>query len=567
MIYLQNTYVKLTMNDGVTSFVVYPRDILKIDDTASLDYQKNTEMLTGVSSPNTCSISFAKVSATANADLNAFLSRAASWRMVKLELFYTEDGSQNFKKLFDGLIFVRAENRVAVTFSARGYLDLLNITMVETPLLKNRKVATYIPDATTTSEKAVALLTQDPTIETGEKTGIINALMWLIGGRPHKYKSLYTSSPQHSSVAGYYPKFYYDCSPSIINPEWVWFDYENLFSDLNDLCKASAGFLKQDLDGVIRYENIYNFKKDFNGITLTDSNYTNLEIGEETTEPYNKIIVNFTPRYLASSQEIFSEVLEEYLEGNQEFSNQISFNKPTYNISTKAASGQLLDSIVTDTYLVAKDIVSCTDSFGTKRNVSFKVIPHKTLYISKYIYNKNLGAIQKVRNTAVLSSKSSTIFIKNDQATDLPTLYLTDLTLVGRALESTSQKKYISQLNQYTTISGYKTLTIPDNPYTQSMSQAVRINNIANYLQATPRRSIQLSDVPYTSGITLGATIYVDSVSSDVSGYFKIGSISFNTTLAATNLALVAVDDLKTMDNLFIVSKTYLNTDTRYLSF
>jgi hypothetical protein len=567
MIYLQNTYVKLTKNDGVTSFIVYPRDIIRIDDAVSIDYQKNTEMLTGVSSPNTCSITFAKVSATANADLNVFLDRATDWRMVKLELFYTEDGSQNFKKLFDGLIFVRSENRVAVTFSARGYLDLLNITMVETPLLKNRKVATYIPDATTTAEKAEALLTQDPTIESGEKVGVINALLWLIGGRPNKYKSLYTSSPQHSSVIGYYPKFYYDCTSSIVNPEWVWFDYENLFSDLNDLCKASAGFLKQDLDGVVRYENIYSFKKDFSGITLNDSNYTNLEIGEETTEPYNKIIVNFTPRYLASSQEIFSEVLDEYLESTQEYSKQLSFNKPTFNITTKAASGQLLDSIVTDTYLVAKDIVSSTDSFGTKRNISFKVIPHKTLYMSKYIYNKSLGSIQKIRNTAVLSSKSSVVFIKNDQVSDGATLYLTDLKLVGRALDSTNQKKYVSQLNQYATISGYKTLTIPDNPYTQSMSQAVRMNNIANYLQATPRRTIQLSDVPYTSGITLGSTVYVNSASSDIVGYFKVFSIVFNTTLAATNLALVAVDDLKTMDNLFIVSKTYLNTDTRYLSF
>lgn len=567
MMYIQNTYVKLTMNDGVTSFIVYPRDILKLDDAVAVDYQKNTEMLTGVSSPNTCSISFAKVSSTANPELYAFLDRAANWRMTKLELFYTEDGSQNFKKLFDGLIFVRAENRVGVTFSARGYLDLLNITMVETPLLKNRKVATYIPDATTTSEKAAALLTQDPTIASGEKTGIINALLWLVGGRPFKYKSLYTSNPQHSSVAGYYPKFYYDCAPSLVNPEWIWFDYENLFNDLNELCKASAGFLKQDLDGVVRYENIYSFKKNFSGITLNDSNYTNLEIGEETTEPYNKIIVNFTPRYLASSQEIFSDVLDEYVQDGQEVSRQLSFNKPTYNITTKAASGQLLDSIVTDSYLIAKDIVSSTDLFGTKRNVSFKVIPHKTLYISKYIYNTSLSSIQKIRNTSVLSSKSSTVFIKNNQAADGATLYLADLKLVGRALESTNQKKYISQLNQYTTISGYKTLTIADNPYTQSASQAIRMNNIANYLQGTPRRSIQLSDVPYTSGITLGSTVYVNSLSSDITGYFKVGSISFSTTLAATNLSLVAVDDLKTASDLFIVSNTYLNTDTKYLSF
>jgi hypothetical protein len=222
---------------------------------------------------------------------------------------------------------------------------------------------------------------------------------------------------------------------------------------------------------------------------------------------------------------------------------------------------------VTDTYLVAKDITSATDAFGTKRNISFKVIPHKTLYISKYAYNTNLASIQKIRNTSVLSSKSSVIFVKNDQTADAATLYLTDLKLIGRALESTSQKKYVSQVNQYATISGYKTLIIADNPYTQSMSQAVRVNNIANYLQGTPRRTIQLSDVPYTSGITLGTTIYVSSSSSDISGYFKVGSITFSTTLAATNLSLISVDDLKTATDLFIVSKTYLNTDTKYLSF
>ncbi len=564
MIYKSKMYAKVTMNNGTTSLVILPKYIREVNGNFSFDFQQNTEIWTGVTPPPSTEITFIKPKQTDNADLYNFLSRTANWRMTKLELFYTEDGTENYRKVFDGLIYVRAEADTTVTFTARGYLDLLNITLVETPLMRNRRVSTAIPTGTTDEDKYTKLKAQNPTILEGSSVGVINALLWLIGGRPYKYKSLYDS--QYSEVAGEYPKFYYDCESSVINPEWLWFNYENLFGDLTLLCKASGGILNQDLDGVVRYKNIFGTKQDWNGLEINDSNFTKLDINEYGTEPYSKIITTFTPRYVTGSQQVFSTVINEYLNYEETVERQIQFEKPVYKLVNKTISGQLTDTIVGSNFKYVKDKMNVVDSFGTKQIVGARIKPHNTLYITKYESADKVGNFTKVRDTAVVPSQSTTLYIKNTQ-NQASTVYVGEVSLYGRALESGTQETYMLPLNQYPTISGYKELRLSDNPYIQSESQAVRLINIAKYLMEVPRLSLTISEIPYTAKLNLGETVLVNSSFYSISGEFKITSLSFSPTLSTVQVNLLSLSGLFSSSEAFQIGNSYQDINSRVLTF
>jgi len=564
MIYKSRMYAKITLNDGVTSIVVMPKYIESVNGNFSFDFQQNTELWTGVTQPPASAITFIKPKVGANEELRSFLDRNADWRMTKLELYYSETNVESYRKVFDGLIYARSETNTTVQFTNRGYLDLLNITLVETPLLRNRRVATFIPTGTTDLDKFTKLKAQNPTILEGSSVGVINALLWLLGGRPYKYKSLYDT--QYVSVAGQYPKFYYDCDSSVINPEWLWFNYENLFGDLSTLCKAAGGVLNQDFDGVVRYKNIFSTKQAANGLVITDSNFSSASISENGTEPYSKIVTTFTPRYLSGSQEVFSTVINEYLNHEETVERQIQFSKPVYKLVNKTISGQLTDTIVGDNFKFVKDKMNVVDSFGTKQIVSAKIKPHSTLYVTKYVASDTIGNFTKQKDTAVVPSQSTTLYIKNTQ-NQASTVYVGEVSLYGRALESGTQETYMLPLNQYPTISGYKELRIGDNPYVQSESQAVRIINIAKYIMENPRTALTVSDVPYTEKLKLGETIVFNSNSYGISGEFKITSLSFSPTLSTAQVGLLSMSGLFSANDIFQIGTTYQDADSKVLAF
>jgi hypothetical protein len=564
MIYKSKMYAKITLNDGVTSIVVMPKYIESVNGNFSFDFQENTELWTGVTQPPASAITFIKPKVGANEELRSFLDRNADWRMTKLELYYSETNVESYRKVFDGLIYSRSETNTTVQFTNRGYLDLLNITLVETPLLRNRRVATFIPTGTTDLDKFTKLKAQNPTILEGSSVGVINALLWLLGGRPYKYKSLYDT--QYVSVAGQYPKFYYDCDSSVINPEWLWFNYENLFGDLSTLCKAAGGVLNQDFDGVVRYKNIFSTKQAANGLVITDSNFSSASISENGTEPYSKIVTTFTPRYLSGSQEVFSAVINEYLNHEETVERQIQFSKPVYKLVNKTISGQLTDTIVGDNFKFVKDKMNVVDSFGTKQVVSAKIKPHSTLYVTKYVASDTIGNFTKQKDTAVVPSQSTTLYIKNTQ-NQASTVYVGEVSLYGRALESGTQETYMLPLNQYPTISGYKELRIGDNPYVQSESQAARIINIAKYIMENPRTALTVSDVPYTEKLKLGETIVFNSNSYGISGEFKITSLSFSPTLSTAQVGLLSMSGLFSANDIFQIGTTYQDADSKVLAF
>jgi hypothetical protein len=540
-------------------FVVTPRYISEILLPLTTQFEMATEQMTGVAETTNIGITLLKPAAGQFTELENFLKESAPWRMTLVEIFYTNDGiAGNLKLAGTGLIFTRTEDRTKVAFVMRGFLDLFNINLVETPLFRGRKVATPIPSTVSVAN----LKAQDPTIKEGSSAGLINTLLWLIGGRPYKYKSLYTS--QDAYVAGQYPKFFFDCQASVINPEWAWFNYENLTEDIKQLCKASGGLLSQDLDGVIRYKNVFGSKKTWNGLTITDSLATKFTQSERGSEPYSKVIITYTPRYLAGSQEIYSTVLNEYLNRGESVERQLDFTRPVYKMVNKTISGQLTDTIVGSNFKFVKDTINAVDIFGTKQTMSVKLSPHNILYIPKYVASGTLGNFTVEKDTAVISSQTTTLTVSN--TLNPSTIFVGEVSLYGRTLEAGSQETFIRKLNQFPTISGFKELRLPDNPYVQSESQAVRLVDTAKYLLENPRVQITADNVPFVSGIALGETVKIYSQLYTLSGEYQITGISFSNSIQKASITLLSLSGIYGEDEIFIIGQSYSLADQRKLS-
>lgn len=564
MIYKTNSYIKITLGDG-TSFTIPPRLIQSIEPTQSVQFQENTELLTGVADPPNTVITIVKPKAGQDTTIANFLGRSFDWRLNKVEIYYSVNNGSSYFKLFDGLTFVRAEDKTSVTFTCRGYLDLLNITLLETPLFRNRKVSTFIPGAGDNATRYTLSLAQDPTRAEGANVGVINAILWLMGGRPRKYRTIYL--PFEDALVNYLPKFYYDCQASVVNPEWIWFNYENLFSDLSLLCKASGGLLFQDQDGMIVYENIFNIRKTSTGVTLTDSNYSSLDISDYNTEPYKDLVVTFNPRYLSASQEVFNANLDEYLKFGEEVERRIEFEKPVWKLVNKTISGQLTDTIVSSSYKVVKDKITAVDLFGNQRNINARVAPHNIFYIPKYVASGALGNFVQVRDMGVSSSQSTTLHVKNDYIADQSSVYMAQVTLFGRALDGAPPESYIKQINQFATISGYRQLKMGDNPYIQSKSQARRFADVAANLMQNTRQKIAVKSVPYSDSINIGDVININSTAYGINDSFKVYGYTISNNMHTVDLELISVSGLYTESDVFIVGTTYNTNDQRVLSF
>jgi hypothetical protein len=558
---------KLYIINNGTQIEIPDSYIISLDGGYNTSFEDTNQFTLGLAAPTTSRVKLVKPTSGQFPALTQILERDYNWRMLRIKITSSIDGGV-FTTTFDGLFFERSEDTATVSFICRGPLDLINIIKIQTPLLRNRKVATSItdvPNGATNPQIDNLLNQQNPTIASGSSVGIINSILWLAGGRPHKYASLYTE--QYTTVSSQFPKFYFDCENSIVNPEWIWFNYENLYSDLSQLCKSSGGVLKQDTDGVVRYSNVYSFRKAWSGFTLTDSNATSFTLGESGTEPYSKVIVTFTPRFLSGSKEIYKQNFSEFIQAGQSVEREIQFSQPVFSLLNKTVSGQLSDSIVNNSFNSVKDFISALDVKGTKRVVYARVQPYSGLYIDKYIATSGIGNFVKAQNTNAVPSQSINLYVVNSGLADSPTLFVADVTLFGRTLEASKTENYIDTINQYPSISGFKQLTIPDNPYIQTKNDAKRVVDLTKYLLENPRQKITANDVPYTSGVSLGDTIYVDSVSTTVSGYFKVTSLNYTRNGAAMNLGLVSVSGLYQSSDFFTIGTAYNDSDTKRLSF
>jgi hypothetical protein len=565
MNYRIHQYIKITA--GNNSFVIPPRLIEKIDPTQSATFQSNTELLTGVANPSSTSFTILKPKQGQDIEVFNFLDRNYQWRIKKVEIFTSFNGGSNYKKVFDGLLFERAESRNSVSFVARGYLDLLNINLIETPLFRNRKTSTFIPTGANDPAKFELLKAQNPTIAEGSTVGIINSILWLLGGRPFKYFSLFQPTSVYYTTLNYTPLFYYDCESSILNPEWVWFNYENLLGDLSLLCKASGGLLRQNDDGILEYTNVFNLKKQQSNITLTDKDFSDLTYGSYNYEPYKEIVTTFNPRFLSASQEVFSAVFDEYLSFNQTVERRVEFEKPVWKLVNKTISGQLSDTLVSTQFKTVEDNFTATDLFGTNRRVSARIQPHNSYYMTKYTASGSPGNFVLTKDTGVTSSQSTTVYVRNNLIVDQSSLYISTVKLFGRALDSAPEDNCILPLTSSGISSGFRQLNLGNNPYVQSKQHGFRFLDIAAYLMQNDRPNISLKEVPFNKNLKLGDVVRVVSTFSDIDDYFKVYSYTVSSSLATADYELISVSGLYDESDLFIVGQTYSGSSEKILSF
>jgi hypothetical protein len=353
----------------------------------------------------------------------------------------------------------------------------------------------------------------------------------------------------------------------VLNPEWVWFNYENLLNDLSLLCKASGGLLKQNDDGVLEYTNVFNLKKQQSGLTLNDKDFSDLTYGNYNYEPYKELVITFNPRFLSASQEVFSAVFDEYLSFNQTVERRVEFEKPVWKLVNKTISGQLSDTLVSTNFKTVEDNFTAVDLFGTNRKVSARIQPHNTYYISKYTASGSPGNFVLTKDTGVTSSQSTTAYIKNDVIADQSSLYIATVKLFGRALDSAPEDNCILPITTSGVSSGFRQLSLGNNPYIQSKQQGFRFLDIAAYLMQNDRPKISLKEVPFNKNLKLGDVVRVVSTFSNIDDYFKVYSYTVSSSLATADYELISVSGLYDESDLFIVGQTYSGSNEKILSF
>lgn len=558
MIHTIKYLAAISSEDGVVH-TIPSKYIVSIDVSTAFAFQTDTELSLGVAPPLTATIVLKKNSNSAQDSFYQLLGRNQAYRGCTITTFVSFDNGVNYKTTFAGILKARSESFTELTFQAAGFLDILNLKKISTPLFRWSSVATKVPDSAGSAQQNLVLLNkQNPA---NYKIGVINSILWEIGGRPYKYKNVYDAN-----LAQPKPKFYFDCDASLMNPEWIWFNYDNLLNDLEFLCRASGGVLFQSTQGIVEYRNVYGFRTDAQ-VSLKDSDYSSLQFGDSRLEPYNRLLMTFTPRFLSGSQEVFSDSLGDVLVGPQVLSKVIEFQKPVAYLLNKTVSGQLTDTLVSVKYQKTTELVEATSTSVTKVPVFFKIDPYADWYLPKYNFTGTLGVFTEVRDTNRLPSQSAKIYITQSGVSADYTIFLNNLKLFGRALEASKTQNYIADISSSGIYSGFRELRLNDNPYVQAYKEAERYVAVTKYLIANPRDVITLEGVSSEKNIEIGNVITLNSSLMQVSGLYKVTGLRYENSGASSQVTLVSVGDLIQRSSVYIVGSGYTSTETKYLGF
>lgn len=556
MIYKVKHLAALVDNDG-SVYSIPSNYITSVNTSITTNFQSSTELLLGVAPPPTAEITIKKITNSDVAAYHTAISRNGDYRSLKLHVFVSFDNGQTYVTKFSGFIKSRKETYSTVTLGAVGFLGLLDLFKLSTPLMRWKPTATTIPQTGSLQE---ILDSQNPA---NNDVGVINSVLWEIGGRPLYCRQLFDDDTQ-----GYQPKFYYDCDTSVINPEWTWFNNDNLLNDLESLCRASGGVLYQREDGVVFYKNIYSIPATEPEAVYTDSMYEELEIGESRYEPYSKVILTFTPRYLTANQEVYSEVLDEFLYPNQTLVKTIEFQKPVYRLVSNTTSGHLGDTLVSTAYQKDSEIVEASSASLTKLSVYFKITPYSGWYTPTYMFTGNLGQFDEVPSTSTITSQSAEVMILNSGVLADLTVHLGRMRLFGRSLEGSKPQNYIRQVPITSgVLNGFKELRLNENPYIQDYTNARRYTHLAEYLLSNPRQVLTLKSVPADKAVTVGSIVEVNSAFMAVSGLYRVTSVGYELNTQACTLSVISISGLIGRESVYIIGSGYALHDTRFLGF
>lgn len=422
---------------------------------------------------------------------------AIAWARARVRVSYGFDTSDQLVRLI-GLLTERerilSNQEAAFRFSVGGLDELIADTPIYSPMFYRRNAAT----ATT------AVSVEDP--GSGSYVGgLINYILWQAGGRPYEQ-------------AGSYPSaiFYYSCEPSLITPEWSWIAGENAWEELNRLCKACAGQLFQDVDGVLRFVNPLSLAP-ASTYTFTVNELAGISERSTTIDLVGAARCSYVARRLQPRQIVYEDTTPRLIAPGETLSLVIEPTLPVYEWITPGSEAVN----VTD---IAINLVTVTPS---------------------------LTSAAAGRATVSVTNGSSTAYI------------LSRITIYGRPVAAVEegQARYGSATPE---------IAIGDDAgvYVQSRSHAERLCRIAVDFYGSARAQRTLTACGYdpdrTIGEGVGLTVAAWSLSATA---HRIIGIEHQDTGAWMDVTLVDVTGVPTASDLFQIGGSYSAGDTRTLGY
>ena len=555
----------LGVNVDQPQYLIPSKAVMSADASHSTDIDFTSGVALGRTAFPSATVAIAKNGSTPVSNITY------NWRFASVKIYASADRI-TYSSVFSGFVEARSEDISSVTFRCAGFLKYLEYYKHITPLWKSHPVATQVADLPlpmdlpTWEEYSLA---QDPTTATGYETGTLNKVFWLMGGRPYKHKAYFDQIE-------YVPRFWYDCDYAPITPLFTWLNQENLAEDAAMLAAAAGGQLTQDSNGVVRFLNPHSFSKDFTGVTLTDRHFTQMSIAEESATTFGKAVVTFTPRYLGANKSVFEGSIGVYLPYNEEYTHEIELQQPVDRLTnpTYYASGLSYGAsggyFGVDEYITSRDFITAVDYTGEIASTQLKVPRLSNLYYPKYVYS---GASWHVEQdmTKVPAQYLNVKVFNNDPARSL---YLAQITLFGVAVEASEQitirRDIPIQFSGLVTAgvvpSGFREVTIAENPYVQTRDQANKLLDVVSYLHKRPRPEYTVSDVVYNPAVGVGDVIRLVSAAYNVDGYFKVVARAVKKAGALMDLTCIDVSDILPRSSFYIIGTDYVASDVRSLS-
>jgi hypothetical protein len=549
-----------------------------IGQNTSIDFTGGISL--GVASPAEANITLIKNGLTSTTN------RLFNWRLANVLIKYSINNGSTYSTQFAGFVESRGEGMNSVNFRCFGYSKYLEYYKEITPLWIDKPAATNIPDipsasqvwsTTTSGVWGQFFANQDPTTLSGSFTGTINTVFWLLGGRPYKYKD-------HVKNKSLPVRFWYDCDHAPIMPKFTWLNKENVSNDLVQLAAAAGGQITQDNEGVIQFRNPHSFVPSTNtAYTVTDSMFSDLSVDETSAVGYGKVIVTFSPRYLGANKVILDAPIGKYLPYNEEYEHEVEFQQPVDRLTNNTyygsgiTFGQAGGYFGIDQYITSKDFVTAVDYNGDTAYVSLKVPQLSSVYFPKKRFywtgNSNTSYWKYEKDVSKTAGQVFKVKVKNtDQARRL---YLAKISLFGIPMVAGSQQtlkndiplEFSGLVTAGIIPSGFKEVSVSENPYIQSRDQAQRLMDVIKYLHKRPRPAVRINTLPYNSSLKVGDIIVINSVAYGIlNKKHKVVELQINKTGATMNITCVDVSDIKTREDFFINGEVYPPETTKYLS-
>jgi len=433
----------------------------------------------------------------------------SGWKRAKIRIRFGFSTSDKVVA-FEGIITKRQHVGLMYQYECAGFDYIIARKKVYTEVFYRRPIAT----------KTTASSLEDHTIP-GAVPGILNRLMFEIGGRPYEQPA-YATDPDF--------KFWYSFDESIVKPRYAWISGEDAWEEAFRLVRAAGGQLYQDTDGVIYYRQPLSFGYVASGATLyefDESTYKNITEDASTVEDITTVKASFVERVIQPFQEVYSSTSAVLIPAGEVVNIPLEMQYPVYQYAQNITPQKILASGtgVQATFLDGRD-ASKTSGF-----------------------------------TVAIDAKTASILdLTFTNGTSEP-IAINKIIIEGRPITPGSERTVT-----YDGGEGAE-LMLEDNMYVQGYAQAFRLVHMFYDFYSTNRGIITLTEVGFDPDRYLGEVVEVTYSAWGLNNArHRIIGIDY-TNGATMDVKLAPIEGLPTRDDVFIVNTTYTNTTVKKVSY